>query len=62
MTGVLERTRTIAGDDVISNLNTGDTLTHALHNACGLMAQDTGEQALWVTPVVNMQPNSIQSD
>ena len=38
----------VAGDDVIARLDTCDTLSHTLHNACGLMAQYAGEEALRV--------------
>ena len=33
---------------MVARLHAGDALPNALHNACCLVAQDAGEQALWV--------------
>ena len=33
---------------MVARLDAGDALPNALHNACCLVAQDAGEQALWV--------------
>lgn len=38
----------IAGYDMVSRLHTRDTFSHALNNACCLMPEDAGEEALWV--------------
>ena len=38
----------VAGNDVVSRLDAGHTLTYALHNAGRLVAQDAREQTLRV--------------
>ena len=38
----------VARDDMVAWLDACDALSHTLHDACGLMAQDAGEEALRV--------------
>ena len=43
---------------MIARLDTCDTLSHTLHNACGLMAQYAGEEALRVCKRRVYQPQN----
>ena len=51
----------VAGDDDISNLDTGHPISNTLHHSSSLMTKDTGEQTLGIMTIQGVDVSVAQS-
>ena len=51
----------VARDDDITDLDTGHTISHALHHCCSLVTQNTGEQSLWIMTIQSVDISVTES-